>query len=259
MARTNDARLEIVGPENLADCGIGCVMDRAHPGFQPKVDWLQRRFDEGLRFLLCRDDDGKPLAFLEYVPGENAWRPVAAAGWLFVHCLWVYPRGRKHPGLGTRLIRACLDEARRADARGVAAMVSEGPWMADRRVFLRNGFEVVAEADRFALVACRLKRGADDPRFRDVEGNLAKYRGLHVVYAPQCPYLPKSVDDMAEVAAEHGLELTVTVLDTAAKAQRAPSYYGVFNLIWNGRLLADHYVSKTRFRNILRKEVLPPP
>jgi L-amino acid N-acyltransferase YncA len=258
MADAADVRLEIVGPENLDACGIGCVLDTRHEGFQPKTDWLRRRFAEGLRFLLARDRAGKPLAFLEFAPGEHAWRPVDAAGWLFVHCLWVYPRGRKHPGLGTRLIRACIDEARRADARGVAAMVSDGPWMAGKAVFLRNGFEVVAAADRFELVAHRLKDGPD-PAFRDVAGNLAKYRGLHLVYAPQCPYLPKSAADLAAVAAEHGLELNVTILDTAAKAQHAPSYYGVFSLLWNGRLLADHYVSKTRFRTILRKEILPAP
>jgi len=46
------------------------------------------------------------------------------------------------------------------------------------------------------------------------------------------------------------------VLDTPEKAQHAPSYYGVFSLVWNGRLLSDHYVSKGRFRNILREEIL---
>jgi len=44
--------------------------------------------------------------------------------------------------------------------------------------------------------------------------------------------------------------------NSAREAQNAPSYYGVFNLLWNGRLLADHYVSKGRFKNILRKEIL---
>jgi len=54
----------------------------------------------------------------------------------------------------------------------------------------------------------------------------------------------------------HGLDLTVTVLKNAREAQNAPSYYGVFSLVWNGRLLSDHYVSKARFRNLLRKEIL---
>ncbi len=254
MGQAADDRitLEKVGPGNLADCGIGCLTNPKHQGFQPKVDWLQKRFDEGLRFLLFRDTQGKPLAFLEYVPGEHAWRPVDARGWLFVHCLWVYPSGQKVGGLGTRLIRACLEEARQAGVSGVAAMVSDGPWMAGKQVFLKNGFVSIAEADRFELVIHRLKDGPE-PRFRDISNNLAQYQGLHIVYGAQCPMLPKSVNDLAEMAAEHELELNVTVLDTPKKAQRAPSYYGVFNLVWNGRLLSDHYVSKGRFKNILRK------
>jgi len=156
---------------------------------------------------------------------------------------------------GGRLIRACMEEARRAGATGVAAMVSDGTWMAGKQVFLNNGFAQIAEADRFQLVISRLKKGRE-PRFRDISGNLAKYRGLHIVYSAQCPMLPKSVNDLSAMAAERGLELKVTVLNSASEAQNAPSYYGVFNLVWNGRLLSDHYVSKGRFKNILRKEIL---
>ncbi len=247
--------LEKVGPANLSECGIGCLVNPRHPGYRAKVDWLRERFAEGLRFLLFRDEEGRPLAFLEYVPGEFAWRPVDAAGWLFVHCLWVYPKGQQVGRLGSRLIRACIGEARQARTRGVAAMVSDGPWMVGPQVFLNNGFEQVAEADRFQLVVHRLEPGAD-PRFRDVSVSLAKYRGLHVVYSAQCPMLPKSVNDLSEAAAEHGLELEVTVLESARQAQDAPSWYGVFNLVFEGRLLSDHYVSRRRFENILRQEVL---
>lgn len=142
---------------------------------------VQGRFAEGLRLLLFRDEESKPLAFLEYVPGEYAWRPVDAEGWLFVHCLWVYPRGQRVGGLGSRLIRACLEEARQEGATGVAAMVSEGPWMIGKQVFLNNGFRQIAEADGFQLVIHRLK-GGREPRFRNITGSLAKYRGLHIVY-----------------------------------------------------------------------------
>ena len=249
------AFLETVGPENLSDCGIGCLTNPKHEGFGPKVKWLEDRFSEGLRILLFRDEQGKPLAFLEYVPGEYAWRPVDAHGWLFVHCLWVYARGQKVGGLGGRLIRACVEKARESAAVGVAAMVSDGPWMAGKNVFLRNGFEVMAEADRFQLVGHRLKKGRG-PGFRDINGNLAAYQGLNLVYSAQCPMLPKSANDLAEMAKEHGLELKVTVMKTAKEAQNAPSYYGVFNLIWNGRLLSDHYVSKGRFKGLLKKEIL---
>lgn len=250
-----DVTLVTVGPENLEDCGIGCLTNTNHEGFGPKVSWLQERFSEGLRFLLFRDGKGKPLGFLEYVPGESAWRPVHAEGWLFVHCLWVYSRGKKVGGLGSRLIQACIEEARKTGKSGVAALVSDGPWMAGKTVFLKNGFQLLDEVDRFALVAHRVGEGSD-PRFRDLGFDGKGFEGLHVVYSAQCPMLPKSVNDLSEMAAEHGLELKVTVLKSAEEAQAAPSYYGVFNLLWNGRLLSDHYVSKGRFRNILKKEIL---
>jgi hypothetical protein len=247
--------LERVGSENVVDCGIGCVASPKHEGHRRKVEWLRKCFAEGLRYLLFRDHRGKPLAFLEYVPGEFAWRPVDAAGWLFVHCLWVYPRGRTVGGLGGRLIEASVEEARRAGARGVAAVVSDGPWMVGREVFLKNGFEQIAERDRFQLVVYRLKKGPA-PSFRQISPKWKKRRGLHIVYSAQCPYLPKSAADVLAVAREHGLEAKVTVLGSARDAQDAPSYYGVFNLLWNGRLLSDHYVSKGRFRNLLKKEIL---
>lgn len=90
--------LEKVGRENLPECGIGCITNPKHVGHGPKVGWLKERFEEGLRFLLFRHEKGKPLAFLEYVPGEYAWRPVEAPGWVFVHCLWVYARARRWVG-----------------------------------------------------------------------------------------------------------------------------------------------------------------
>jgi len=246
------AILELVGPGQIGECGIGCVTNSGHEGFAPKVAWLQQRFDEGLRYLLFRDAGGRPLGFLEYVPGEYAWRPVAAAGWLFVHCLWVYPRGKKIGGLGTRLIDACLAQGRRLGVTGVATLASDGSWMAGPRVFERAGFQYVASADRFILLAKSLRPGPP-PGLREVEASRVEYDGLHVVYGAQCPYLPKSVHALRDVAADVGVDLQVTVLDTPMKAQRAPSYYGVFSLLWNGEVLSDHYVSATRFRSILRK------
>lgn len=44
-------------------------------------------------------------------------------------------------------------------------------------------------------------------------------------------------------------------LKSAEEAKSAPSGFGVFSLVHNGELLEDHYISKTRFENIIRKEL----
>jgi hypothetical protein len=43
----------------------------------------------------------------------------------------------------------------------------------------------------------------------------------------------------------------VVDLESWSDAQNAPTFYAVFALIHNGRLLADHQISRTRFRNIM--------
>jgi hypothetical protein len=158
-------------------------------------------------------------------------------------------------GLGSRLIQACLAEARQQRAIGVAVFVSDGPLMAGREIFLKNGFKQIEQRDRFQLVIHQLRRGPV-PRFRDIQRIDPQAPGLHLLYCAQCPINAKSARGLSEMAARLGLELKVTVLHTAQEAQSAPSYYGVFNLMWNGRLLADHYVSKGRFKNLLHREIL---
>jgi hypothetical protein len=55
-----------------------------------------------------------------------------------------------------------------------------------------------------------------------------------------------------------GIKPEITEISTSAAAQSAPSPYAVFTLINKGKILADHYISGTRFMNILKKEKLIP-
>jgi hypothetical protein len=92
------------------------------------------------------------------------------------------------------------------------------------------------------------------PRLIDWTKNLAKYKGWNLVYSDQCPWHEKSVTDLQLTAKNHGIELQITKLTTPEEAQQAPSGFGTFGLIYNGKLLEDHYLSKTRFENILKQQ-----
>ena len=237
---------------SVAEHGLACIVNPEHAGYQPKLGWFEQRLCEGLKMKVLKD--GKVnVGFIEYIPGEFAWRPVTAEGYMVVHCLWVYAYKYLKRGYGSLLLLECLDDAMRHGMSGVAAVTSEGPWMVDKRLFIKNGFEMVAAAGRFELLVRQLKEGAL-PEFNDWEKELGADEGWSLVYAKQCPMIVKSVDILSETAKAAGLTLKIRELKTAREAQNAPSGYGVFGLIHDGRLLADHYISKARFLNILKKE-----
>ena len=93
------------------------------------------------------------------------------------------------------------------------------------------------------------------PKFKDWEKQLKQYRGLNIIYANQCPWVSRFIKELGETVKKEGLKLKVVELKSAKEIQNAPSIYGTFNLVYNGKLLADHYISNRRFLNIIEKEL----
>ena len=84
-----------VDQQNVTETGFFCKMSqRKSAGYRRKLAWLEARFAEGLRIKLLDLSQGG-RGFIEYIPGEYAWRPVEAAGYLFIHCLWVVGKSKK--------------------------------------------------------------------------------------------------------------------------------------------------------------------
>ncbi|MDP8203010.1 MAG: YoaP domain-containing protein [Candidatus Tenebribacter mawsonii] len=44
-------------------------------------------------------------------------------------------------------------------------------------------------------------------------------------------------------------------ITSSKEANNAPSGFGSFSLLHDGNLLEDHYLSATRFKNIVKKEL----
>jgi hypothetical protein len=235
-------------------CG---VKNSAHEGRRLKNCWLKRNLRHGLRAKVLLEPDGRTSGYIEYVPGEYAWRAVDARGYMVIHCVWIFAKGRQRSGLGSLMVQACLEDARKAGMHGVAALAREGPWLADARLFSGNGFETVDTAPPdYSLLAVRWNAAAALPAFRgDREQKLARYgRGLTVIRSDQCPHIAKFAGDIERAAREEfGLKPRIVTLTSHRQAQDAPTPYAVFAVIHNGRVLADHQISATRFRNIMRK------
>lgn len=255
--RNSPIEIITVDAGNVEENGFFCVKNRKHPGYAIKLSWLKRRFDEGMRIKLVRTADDKQVGFLEYIPGEYTWRVVEAAGYLVIHCIWVVSRKCPYGGVASALLDDCVRDARSSGRRGVAVVTSDGPWMADRRVFVKNGFERVDDGEpRFQLLVKRTGKGPPPTFPHDWSERLKRNRGLKLLYTGQCPYIGNAVRELPPVADAHGIELDLVELMSAAEARKKmPSPYGVISLVHNGRLLADHPISATRFKNILEKEL----
>jgi GNAT superfamily N-acetyltransferase len=238
----------------LPCCGI---KNPTHPGRQEKRCWLRANAEFGLRAKALLAPDGRPAGYIEYIPGEFAWRGVDAGGYMFVHCIWIYSRQHQRKGWGRLMLEACLDDTKQAGRNGVAVMARQGPWLADRRLFLATGFEPVDTAPPdYDLLVRKFNKGAANPAFKvGWDRKLAQYgRGLTIIRSSQCPHIAKFAADIAETGKkEYRIEPAIVDLECPGDAQNAPTPYAIFALIHNGQLLADHQISRTRFRNIMNK------
>ena len=72
-------------------------------------------------------------------------------------------------------------------------------------------------------------------------------------YANQCPMFAKCVNDLTETANEQDISIKISEIKKPVNAQNAPSGYGVMNIMNDGKVIADHYISSRRFENILKK------
>ena len=250
-------RVADIGAENfdgLLCCGI---KSPTHPGRMEKRRWLEANARCGLRAKTVFAPDGQAAGYIESVPGDSAWRGVNAARYQFIHCVWIYAKKHQRKGWGRVLVNACMEDARREGKAGVAAIARDGPWMADGRLFLDCGFEAVDTATPdYTLFAYKFDKSAASPSFKkDWERKASRYgKGLTIIRSSQCPHIAKFATEIAETAgSEFHLKPKVVELRSATEAQNAPTPYAVFSLIYDGRVIADHPISRTRFRNLMQK------
>jgi len=239
---------------NIGGCGICGRKNPSNEGYRRKCDWLKQHYAEGLRYKVLRCREGGDVGVIEYAPGRHAWRPVEADGYLVIHCLMVI---RKHlgQGLGMRLLESCLADAKQSKCRGVAVVTSSDSFMARSDLFLKAGFVCVDRIDPYELLVKKFDKAAPDPRFIvDRERVLQKYKkGLTILAADQCPMIAKCVKDITAAARALGLKPKVVPVRSAEESRELPTPYGVFSIIYEGKLIAERPVSGTRFRNIMRK------
>ena len=207
---------------------------------------------EGLRIKIIYEGS-RSAGFVEYTPGETSWRVVQAAGYMVIHCMWVVGR-HKGKGYGARLLDQVIDEAKHQGMLGLVTVSSSGTWLANKGFFLHHGFQLVDKAPpSFGLLVKQFVQGSLPSFPTDWESRAMRTpQGLVVYHSGQCPYHAMFIGSLEKAASQMGLPFQAIELKTSLEArQLSPSAYGVFGVVYNGRLLSYRPIGGKTLRQIL--------
>ncbi len=199
-----------VTPANAMKETFFCIKDTKRQGFKDKLSWFEQRHKEGMRIKILKSDDDKMIGFIEYVPGKNAWRPIGADNYMFIHCIYIYDKKERGKGCGAVLIQDAEKEAKLNGLDGLCVMTSTGGWLANKTLFEKSGFLQTESKDRFELMAKTWKKNALEPKLLDWHIQQEKYQGWHLTYSDQCPWNEKSAEAILNVAMDYGIDLKVS-------------------------------------------------
>ncbi len=244
-------------PADLGAHHLCCALgDKKHEaGVMAKKAWLADRMAEGLVF---RKLDVRGKVFIEYMPGESAWRPIVAPGWLVIHCLWVSGRYQKQ-GHGRALLQSCLDDARSQGRHGVVVAVGakKRPFLGDRRFFEHHGFEEVDRAGAFRLLAHGVAgETGPTPRFTDAvhTGQRPAYQGTFVArFDAQCTFNAHWAAQVVDDLARAGHDAEVRQVTSREEALTMASPLGTYGLERDGALACHHLTTKAATTRMLER------
>jgi hypothetical protein len=242
---------------NIANYGMCGYKNIKNIGFKRKIDWIKKHYRDRMKVKILQSAEHGSVGSIEYLPGEFAWRPVNAIGYMFIHCILIYSKKYKGFGYGRQLLDECITGAKKQNLKGVAVVTRKGTFMQGNDLFVRNDFVSVDKAEPdFELLVNKFDESFPDPKFiKFPDSSLTKYQsGLSIITSDQCPYATKSVEDITLVAKQnYNIIPQVIELKNYKEAQNVPSAFGSFCIFYNGEIIADHPISSRRFSNIMKK------
>lgn len=250
-----------VNAANVDSVGSFCLQSKKHTeGYKAKVEWMKRRFREGLRYKLLLVNEGakrgfRARGFVEYIPGEFAWRGISAEDYMVVHCIWVVGKN-KGKGYGSKLLQECLNDAKAAGLKGACVVTSDKTWLPKKGLFIKNGFELADAMSGFELYAKRFKPDAPLPKFNSIsQSRLEKCGdGLVVFKSDQCPYSTASVRHIEELAGEMTIPFRVERIENCKQAQSLMHPYGTFSVLYSRRIVTHRPIGKKDLQEYLKTQ-----
>ena len=216
-----------------------------------KKAWLSAAFDDGLVFLKSAQ---RGKCFIEYIPAENAWNPLDAAGYMYIDCLWVSGSFKGH-GYSSDLLDACVADSKEKGKKGlcILAAAKKMPFLADPKYLKYKGFSVADEADNGILLwYLPFEKDVKAPRFKPCAKHpKTNEAGYVLYYTHQCPFNAKYVPVVEATAKAHGVPFKAIRLESKEAAQSAPTPITTYALFYNGAYLTNEQMNDKRFLKLI--------
>ena len=249
-----------VNETNLDEYGLLCLKSKKNSeGYKNKLEWIRERYKEGLRLKLLLVNEGPKRGltsrgFIEYIPGEYAWRGIDARGYMVIHCIWVVGKNKKK-GYGTKLLEECYKDAK--GMKGVAVVTSDNGWLPRNKLFIKNRFEKAdAVPPYFELFAKRFSKKAALPRFLSIsKERIRSYgAGLTVLESYQCPYSSALVNIYERMAKEANVPIRVEHISSCKDVQEKCVHpYGTFCVLLDGKAISYRPGNPSEVRQALKE------
>jgi ribosomal protein S18 acetylase RimI-like enzyme len=221
---------------------------------ESKKDWLKKRFDDGLIFKRF-DQRGK--IFIEYIPIEKVWKPIAGKNFMVINCLWVSGQF-KGKGLSLQLLEECIKDTKAQKMDGIVVVSSNKvkPFLTDKRFYLKHGFEIIdSAAPYFELLALKFNKNAKNPHFtaNAKSGNCSNKNGFTFIYSNQCPFMEEYVGLLAEISGRKKIPVEVKKLQNYEEAQQTGSPFGTLGIYYNGVFKTHELMTENKFEGLMEE------
>ena len=247
-----------VDADNLDNSHICCAISQtadAKACAQAKKDWMARVFADDYQFHRL-NDQGK--VFIETIPGENAWCPIAAEEWLFIDCFWVSGKF-KGQGIAGRLLEAAVQRAKTEGRAGLCALSADKkrPFLSDPGFYKHKGFVVADTAPPYyQLLALPFAPDAPLPRFLDsVRTPAAPNPGVQVWHSDHCPHAAKFAGLLGAVAQKRGVPFAAVKVTDRQTAQAAPNPFTTWAMFYDGAFVTNEILSEAKFEKFLDEKL----
>ena len=240
-------------PENLADEHLCCIIRtrKKHPGVEAKRQWLAERLKEGHVF---RKLNQKCCVMIEYAPLETAWVPVEGENYLYIYCLWVDGKSKKH-GYGRALLEYCLADAKAQGKSGVCLLGAkkQKAWLTSQAFVQKFGFQTVdTTKDGYELLSLSLD--GTTPRFTpSAKAQAIPEQELTIYYDMQCPFILQRVELVREHCQEKGFPVTFHPVETLEQAKALPCVFNNWAVFYQGQFQTVNLLDIPTLERILKR------